>query len=384
MKRLKYNLLVVLCVLATSMQGQTLRAIVFCNTIDQSIGQSMQVEFNNVVNQIQSLNALLDYDFELQYLDGPNCTRANLKRIIDEMEVDPEDVVLTFYGGHGSHAENNEDDPWPQYCMNSGFENQGNWVPMAELEKWIAAKNPRLRIILSNCCNKEQSGTTVKPLWADEGRATSLNGLKADYYKQLFSACGSVMATSSKLGQYSWCNMYGGVYTNDFWTVMKWVGEGQVAPDWESVLTKVYEICSQREIRTNEYPYRAVQNPYHKVELGRKPKVDKPIDKIDKHDDKIDDIEVDKPRNINPLSRALERLVDKRISQDRRLDMIPEILQQFFGYGSKVMTYGNDMKTAVDLEDAAVFLRRICMSPNIRQINIIKESSELLEVHEVK
>lgn len=377
MKTIKYYLLVVLCILATSVQGQTLRAIVFCNTIDESIGQSMQVELNNVLNQIQSLNALLDYDFQLEILDGPKCTRANLKRIIDEMEVYPEDVVLTFYGGHGSHAENNEDDPWPQYCMNSGFENQGNWVPMAELEKWIAAKNPRLRIILSNCCNKEQSGTTIKPLWADGGRSTSLNGLNANHYKKLFSVSGCVMSTSSKLGQYSWCNMYGGIYTNDFWTVMNMVGKGQVTPDWESVLDKVYEICSSREIRTNEYPYKAVQNPYHKVKLG-KPKVD------DGKDDNGGDKPRIEPKNINPLARALERLVDKRISQDRRLDMIPEILQQFFGYGSKVMTYGNDMKTAVELEDASVFLRRICLSPYIRQINIIKESSDLLEVHEVR
>lgn len=366
MKTIKYYLLVVLCILAISVQGQTLRAIVFCNTIDESIGQSMKVEFNNVVNQIQSLNALLDYDFQLEILDGPKCTRANLKSIIDKMEVNPEDVVLTFYGGHGSHAENNEDDPWPQYCMNSGFENQGNWVPMAELEKWVAAKNPRLRIILSNCCNKEQSGTTIKPLWADGGRSTSLNGLNANHYKKLFSVSGCVMSTSSKLGQYSWCNMYGGIYTNDFWTVMNMVGKGQVAPDWESVLDKVYEICSSREIRTNEYPYKAVQNPYHKVELGNNPK----IDKKDGH-------------NLNPLSRALEKLVDKRISQDERLDMIPEILKQFFEYDSQVMTYGNDMKTAVDLEDASVFLRRICLSSDIRQINILNRSSNLLEVHEV-
>ena len=367
MKRLLISLGVVLSITPVLLQAQTLHVLIFCNTIDESIGQNMLVEYNNVLNQIQSLNSLLDYDLDLVALDGPNCTRARLKAEIEKMDVDPnKDVVFTFYGGHGSHAMNNESDPWPQYLMNSGFENQSNWVPMQTVEKWVAAKNPRLRIIMANCCNKEQSGTTIKPLWADDGRATSLDGLNAENYKKLFSVRGCVMATSSKLGQYSWCNRYGGCYTNDFWAAMTMLGKGTVAADWNSVLKKAYDLCSSRVFSINDYPYKAYQNPYYEV--------------------KVENTVV--PRGPKPdrtnLSQALAQLTKKEYSEEYRLGLIPGIMRQYFDSGAKVITIANDMQTIVDYEDVSAFLRRICLSDYIKQVNIIEETRNQLTVHEVR
>lgn len=372
MKRyIKLCLLLITVCTSTFVQAQMIHVVVFCNTTDKKIGESMTVELNNVLNQFQTLHKLVeaDYDLDIYELSGADCTRANLKKIIDEMDVYPEDVVWTFYGGHGSHAANNADDPWPQYLMNSGFENQANWVPMATLDNWVAAKKPRLRIISSNCCNNVQPETTIKPLWADDGRATSLKGLNAENFKKLLSAKGRVMSTSSKLGQYSWCNGYGGIYTNIFWEVMTMVGTGQVSADWDSVLKKVYEVCSAYKIRTNSYPYEYVQNPYHQVSVdgaGTTPRI-----RPDR-------------RPGNPLAQALSKLVDKNIGQDSRLAMIPDVLNRHFDGGAKVITIANDMQTAVDYEDAEVFLRRICLSPYIEKVNIITESRTLLKVHEVR
>lgn len=115
--------------------AQTFHAIVFCNTSDRSIGESMSVELANVSRNLGVLERLLedDYLFEITRIDGPNCTGANLRQIINAMEVGPDDVVFTFYGGHGSHAPNNAEDPWPQYCMNT--------VTKANGYQWLKSKN---------------------------------------------------------------------------------------------------------------------------------------------------------------------------------------------------------------------------------------------------
>ena len=42
------------------------------------------------------------------------------------------------------------------------------------------------------------------------------------------------------------------------------------------------------------------------------------------------------------------------------------------------------MKTVVDYEDVSVFLRRICLSDYIKQVNIIEEGRKQLTVHEVR
>lgn len=257
MRHLKFNLLLLFCILTISLKGQTLHTIVICNT-EVDYKETMKMERENVLNQIQQLGLLLEYDWDLQYLKSSDCTREKLKKIINEMDVKPEDVVLTFYSGYGNNDGNT---PWPQYCMKSDSNNQESWVKMTDLEKWVAMKNPRLRVVLSNCCNirwgnnssdvkdrPNEGKTEVRPLW--NGEEKSLN---AEHYKSLFSVNGSVMSTASKLGEYSWMNEKGGIYTQTFWDVMSLVGKGKVAPDWESVLDEVYQICSS--LNEKQHPY---------------------------------------------------------------------------------------------------------------------------------
>lgn len=369
-------LLVMAIMFGLNMEAQTIHAIVFCNTIDGSIGKSMAIDLTNVSDKIGTLGKLLsdNYDFELIQLEGKDCTRAKLKSVIDKMDVESNDVMFVFYGGHGSHAENNESDPWPQYCMNTGFENQANWLPMMTLAKWINEKNARLSIIVSNCCNKEQAPTTIKPLWADDGRATKLDGFNAENYKKLFSVQGSVLATSSKLGQYSWCNENnGGFFTCDFIDVLDMVGKGAVAPDWNKVLKEAYDRCSARQIRTqNGF---AAQNPYYKVNVsGPGTHVPPPPG---------DNPPINKPRTES-LADALANIMNKNVNQDARIDLIYTIASKYFDSGAKVITVGNDMKTQFEYEDVTDFLRRICLSPYIKGVNIISESRSLLKVHELR
>lgn len=370
--------------LCQSTTAQTIHAIVFCNTIDESIGDNMKVDYANVSNAIQVIGKLLEsnYDFELVRLDGPICTRDRLEQEISKLYVESDDVIFTFYGGHGSHAENNESDPWPQYCMNTGFENQNNWVPMATVRKWVEAKNARLNIIVSNCCNKEQAPTTIKPLWAQGGRATDLSGLNGDNYKKLFDASGTVMATSSKLGQLSWCNCYGGLFTSDFISVLEMVGKGQIAPDWETILSKVSNMCGSRNIETNDPPYRAVQNPYCKVYLNGNGNSDRGKDRNDRGKDDNDGRTPYKKNSS--LADALASLTDRSVSEDARLSMINGIISKYFNSNAEVITVGKDLTTQFAEEPVRDFLKRICQIPSIKGISIIEENRDFIKVHELR
>lgn len=370
----KIGLIIAIIVTISSFShAQTLHTIVFCNTIDESIGNSMRYELQNVTNQFRTINGLIDYDEDFVPIDGYKCTRAYLKRVIDRMEVEPDDVILTFYGGHGSHAENNASDPWPQYCMNTGFENQGNWVPMAELAKWVQSKNPRLAVVLSNCCNVVQRFTTIKPLWAMGGDYTSIANVKAERYKKLFSAKGLVMATSSRVPEPSWCCVPdGGLFTCDLITALKMVGEGNIQPDWNSVLKKAYDLCVKRDIvDKNKRHYK--QHPYFEIHLGGSVPPPPPVNH-----------ERDRRIKNDNLGQALLNIVNKNIDESTRLSMIPNIMSQFMSSFSKVLTVGTDMETVVDNEDPRDFLRRICLSPYIKQVNVISRNNGMLIVHEVR
>lgn len=366
-KEMRNLIFTVLLFAATLTSAQTMHVIVVCNTQDKNIGTSVMKDLEIVKSKTQDLANILDYDFTYEELSGSKCTRANLKAAIDDLEVTNEDVVLTYYSGHGSHAMN-DNDPWPQYCMNTGFENQGNWVPMALLDKWVAAKNPRLRIIIADCCNKESSATTIKPKWMDDGKATIVNKANVANYQKLFSAKGSVMVTSSKLGQYSFCGNIGGFFTNDFWDVMQMVGNGHVAADWQSMLTKVASLTGGRTIRTDTYPYTATQNPYFVVDASGS----------------FSTIVGDGTNGIETIERSLATLSNKKLSLSERQAMIPQIKAKHFGGVKYIVIVGNDLTTNVDREEVDVYLQRICLSEEIVGVSVVKRTESMVKVHEVR
>lgn len=368
-------LVVACCIIPVKGQdvAPMLHAIICCNTTDANIGEAMVRDRTNISNMIQTIATSLDCAYEEFTLVGADCTRDRLTQTIKSLEVGRDDVVFFFYGGHGSHAMNNREDPFPQMCMNTNIESL--WMPVASVDRLIGDMQPKLRVIVTNCCNAEQPGVSIKPLFAMSEGASYVNELSAAAYKKLFfDVSGKVMITSSKLGQLSWCGKeVGGMFTCDFIDVIDAVGQNKIEPNWEAVCKEAYNRTSGRVIPIREYPFRATQEPYYTVDLKSSK---------DNNDKKSD------TRDTDNLFDALQTLVNKNLSVDERLGMIQDVMSKFFAPGAKVRTVGRNATTVVDYEDTDVFLRRIVLSPFIKQINLLEydktgRNSEIT-VHEVR
>ncbi len=99
----------------TIANAQTIHTIVFCNTIDQSIGQSMSIQFLNMQKpEVRTWAGLIDYDEDHHELDGRNCTRANLKAIIAICMLNQMMSSLHFMADM-ARMQKMIPDPWPQY-----------------------------------------------------------------------------------------------------------------------------------------------------------------------------------------------------------------------------------------------------------------------------
>ncbi len=349
--------------------AQTIHTIIACNTIDNSIGVGMTSDMRNMRNAIQIIVSTLDCEYEEQVFDGPVCTRENVTNYINNMTVERNDVIIFFYGGHGTHAMNNANDPWPQMCMNTNIESL--FMPVASVEKLLSAKHPQLSIILTNCCNKEQSGVTVKPLYAQSTGPTMQSDYNAAAFKKLFlDSKGIVMMTSSKLGQYSWCGPNGGLFTNYLLDVLDAVGMNKLNADWETVC----EITHDKTLACNSLPGGAKQEPYYVV-------------KTDESHNRNDDIG-NRRRNTGNLFNALQILVNRNLSKDERLGKISEIQTMYFSYDAHVVTVGRNGTSKIMYEDVSDFLRRLALSNNIKQINVLEGNNmgknSLITVHEIR
>lgn len=377
--------LFVVCVLSMHttlcIHAQKLHIVVFCDTNDKSIGVNKESERKITVNEMQTITGCLEeygYDSEITECYGNYCNKKNLINVINGLKVNSEDVVFFYYGGHGSRALNNSNDPFPQMCLGEDY--QDNWVPVTLIKNILVKKNPRLIVILTGCCNKEQRGVTIKSVIAESGSYTYESSIDKEAYKKLFlESTGIVIMTSSKAGQYSYSSMEGGIFCLNFWNAMEYVGQGKIAADWNRICEKVKQSVAWIPIQTEEGIVH--QEPYYEI-TPKNTNVSLPTNSnhTPRHTVTINN-------NNSILNNDLKNLLNKSLNVEHRLQIIQDVLSKHFTYDAKVLTLGCDMNTIVDYEDAEVFLRRIVMSPYIRQINIVEQTSgknKLIKVHEVR
>lgn len=258
-----------------------------------------------------------------------------------------------------------------------GEPSQSNWVPSSLIKSIISKKKPRLAVILTGCCNKEDAEVTIKSIIAQSSGYTSEANINKSAYKKLFlESKGVVQLTSSRAGEYSWCTEKGSFFALALLDVLKNVGEGRISADWNVVCQNVKGLVSSLNIPTREGIVK--QNPDYEVNTNIGGNTHKKDDTIIKR--RANDTE-------NDLSQDLKRLLDKSKSTEMRLSMVPAILNKHFARSTKVLTLGRDMSTVVDYEDAEIFLRRIAMSCYIKQINVVEQSSgknTIIRVHEIR
>ncbi len=362
------------------LQAQSLIYLGFFDTNDAKIGVNKAAEKRQVFNEMNIVADALSsygYSFDPHIVDGEYCSKESLMEELELTPISSNDVVFFYYGGHGGRS-TNDTDPFPQMCLGSSFES--DFVPATLVKNIIMKKNPRFAVIISACCNSEDSGISVKSISA-EAPYTKESDINKEAIKKMFlDQKGYVQVTSSKAGEYSWSGPEGGVFCLSFWRLFKDVESGKMAPAWGTLCEAVKKDVVNTDIKTRDGIVH--QEPYYVINGSNS------TNTIIDPNRKVTTITTRINNQTSTLQDDINKLLDHQISTDQRLQMIPSILKNQFKIGAKVTTVGTDMKTMVDYEDAEVFLRRITLSPYITQVNILSGDGGGLKasiiVHEVR
>lgn len=351
--------------------AQTLHALVACVTDDERIGKGAICNMQNMSNLIQNIAAVLEIEFNGIQFEAKDCTKANVKDWINSIDVEPEDIVFFFYSGHGGRALNDAD-PFPQMCMNNPAR-QDLYMPVSHVDSLLAAKNPNLRIIITECCNSEHAGIKVKNLFSmSTDEYTRLSSYDYDALKKLFiDTKGKVEITSSKAKEYSWMTDSGGIFVGNFIDAFNAATKDKtIDPNWNTIFKKAHDETFAKPIYKDGETY--YQEPYAEIN----PEV------------KRRDVKQRDEYEVGDLFESLQTLVNKKESVENRLAKIPEVKRRHFESNAKVMTIGANGNTVVDYEDVDVFLRRITLSPYITQINVLNGhnngKNSVIKIHEVR
>lgn len=355
--------------------AQTFHAIIFADTRDESIGKSTRIDLNNVQNMLAEAQGSLigKMEFEYYVYPGSYCSPENLRKVLDNIRCQSDDVVFFYYSGHGVRS-TRDTSPYPQMCL--GQLDQSKMISVEGVDRAIARKNPRLRFVITDCCNSEDEFVTPK-LEISKG-SSMINSKKEGNYEKLFMEMyGNVIVTSSKAGETSSCNNeIGGFFTYSLLAVLESALQQDIS-DWSRIMDAVKECTT--DISSNR------MHPIYDVALSHTPPTT-----ITEVPEETPAIAYEEITTQDILLPDLLQLVDTSISASKRLNMVTPFLKKHFANPDVLVeAFGKDSRTVVNQETAQEFLERLSTSFFLVNFNILSvernagQKITLLRIHEV-
>lgn len=381
MKRIFFTV-ILLCIgfyTVTKAENVKIHAIVFCNTDDESIGESCLNDQKRFVEQLGIIEVATGCEVDwCNVYTGKECNKPNLESAVSGLRCNPNDVIFFYYTGHGVHAKADAADGWlPQMCLNYKSYDQDKYVPVTWLRDKLSRKGARLCIILTDCCNNEASWVTVKGLVASDGREPSTDNINVQKLRKLFlESQGLVIATSSKRGQVSYGPAEGGCFSMSFWDEIYNIEYKDGTADWVALM----EATKKGTLACTD----GKQEPIYKVSLSST------------NNQNLITSPTPNPTPVvisvgnNELSDLFKQIVNPMYSHTERLNMVNGVVNRYFENGTQVIMLGGNLTTKVGVKNISQYLKTLALSKTVKGINVVhatKASSgkyNYLEISEIR
>lgn len=337
----------------------TIYPIVFCNTLDKKIGKSClndKERFSTELAAIQAAIGCDDVDWSNIYT-GDQCSKENLDAVISELECTNNDVIFFYYSGHGVRSSKTSDSEWlPQMCLKYEYYDEDKFASAKKVLDRLKAKNPRLIIFITDCCNNKAEWVSQKSLIEEADDIDTQTMDVAALRKLFYDSKGTVVATSSKVGQPSIGFDRGGLFSLAFWSEMYKIEQKQAGSDisWDTLLDATIK-RTLRDSQNKQTPLKDV----NVVSSHITPPFNEPIPVVDTNNDK-------------ELKNSLMTLLDKSISPLKREDKIQGIINKFFNPGATVTVLRRNGTVNFRPKAAYDYLDELALSKSVKGL-IIKD-----------
>lgn len=375
MRHIRLFIACVAMTLCVSLKAQTFHAILFADTNDKRIGKSTAIDLNNVSNMLVEAQSSLKGKMEFVYYVYPGnyCSPQNLRKVLDNIRCQSDDVVFFYYSGHGGRSMQ-DTSPYPQMCL--GQRDESKMISVEGLDRALARKNPRLRFVITDCCNSEDEDITPK-LEISRGSSMVSSKTERNYAKLFLGKYGNVIVTSSKAGETSsGNNVRGGRFTYCLLAVLENAIRQDVT-DWQLIMDAVKE-------GTAEYSS-GEMHPFGEVHVSATP----PVAAQPEPETAPAPVQ-EEVATQDVLLPDLLKLVDTSIGASKRLNMVTPLLRKHFANGNVIVeALGKDSRTVVNQETAQEFLERLSTSFFLVNFNILSVERDSnrkitsLRIHEV-
>lgn len=334
--------------------SQTLKIIFLINNKDLDFVEAVNYDHNLLNNLFQNVANSINYDYAPINLSENNFTRNNLNKVLDTIQVSPDDILAFFYSGHGYNYENSNSD-FPTIL----FDKATNKTEDIELEKiynQLKDKNARLTIAIGDLCNNLVQRT--RSFQPRKLSATLKNLLVIDdtiLDKLFLDSKGSILISSSKKGQRSGYiktdEFNGSYFTISFNEVFENITRFNTNISWDDFI-KDCQIKLNKML--SEFSERQEQTIISKLELNQ-----------------------NKPNHdvipFTTINDWLNKIADENLTNETRRELKSKI-NYFLTNQAKIKVYKGD--SDVELKSANYIINRLYLNAkSIEKINMIEKLS---------
>ncbi len=252
-----------------------LHLVVVANTNDKSIGSSCEVDKNATYNTFKDVAEYLGIGFKPTLISGADFSKKNVDNALNGLNPGPADIVIFYYSGHGFNDMNNP----AQYpfldLRDKSYQQYGGeyTINIETVYKNIVAKNGRLNLVISDCCNSDPSKTNNISSDGPTTRTSSI-GWNMMNCKSLFMNPKpfSFLITAAAKGELSAGNSNkGGIFTFNFReSLEKFLGPFYNNATWTDLVTSATKqtiaTAKHTACRQADNSFRScVQNPVYRM-----------------------------------------------------------------------------------------------------------------------
>lgn len=225
--------LLLLLILCVDLQAGQLRVLLVGDTTC-NISEQLKVDLALMKQESHKLAKHLNRPLDLKVIDGNRAERGNLIATLDRMRVDPDDVLMVFYTGHGFR--NKEKKGQFPFLF---FTRTQEAMDMEELIHRTYDKGAKFALVIVDACNlpfahlgEDDGGRMINGDFNTEGN------IRCNIAHLFENRRGVLAIASASPGEVAYASHYGGYFTQAFLDTL-YTNNCSVTNNWESLLNSI-------------------------------------------------------------------------------------------------------------------------------------------------
>ena len=250
----KFSLIIAIIIFSSQLYGQTLHALVFINKKELGREVDRQADMKNMSSFCRDIANQIGYKLNLRTNSDNEFTAKEVDREINNLNVQSNDIVIFYYGGHGYNQGKNK---WPTLNL----KDKNYWF--SDILKVINQHKSKAKLMLciAACCNKGYDNANLP--------STTFNPISSKNMKALFTdfkGKKTILISSSMQGQLSWSDKrYGSLFGISFRSaIYEFTNNSNLTPTWDVVnkKTKEYTLRASGNKQSPQFQIIHAANPF--------------------------------------------------------------------------------------------------------------------------